>query len=500
VDFASRRQQKLLADRGLVIMPQGPGMGRFLTSAALLLGTLVLIMLAAGPMVKSRVEKLKPDDVYHIYMVTAAAHDHWDALPDDLGVMEKFARWRPHNTNAVTEPLWPWLASRVPGVASDPEFMATTAFDPAERVERVLWAQVGLAAGFAGIIGLMAAKRWPVGVALGAVLPATGLVLLPLALEPGPGLLFAILNFITWMTALRLLQRNHMAQHVVFGIFCGLAWLTDERGWMVPAVWLVVSGLKALRSLLRSGEVLEDVWSGRRHFVGLVAAGLAWLLICAPRLSTASKRWGEPFFSASYQWMWAENGAEAFRADLAAAFFYPQKDAPERDVPSFETWRANPSATLPAERLRTGAVAAAAEFVRGNPWVWRGIYPAGLLLILAIAGGLLLVQKMRPDQSEAGLALQSRDAVGRSAFVVLAVLCALAWEAWLWPVTGSRAGLRMVWCPFVYSLAAAVAALADRAAVKGVPAVRLVPVTVLVWGLNVGLAVLPVLEWLRRFH
>ncbi|HEX2748703.1 MAG TPA: hypothetical protein VHM91_11935, partial [Verrucomicrobiales bacterium] len=341
MSFSPRRQQELMNDPGLTILPPGPAWGSFAVSFVLLAVLVFAFIYRASTLINesrsretSAVPVMSTEEKHRVNLaLNARAGQQGEA---EAGVMDRFIRWLPCRTDGETGALWPWVISRF--AAGDHPFQENAVMeeDPS-LLRRGLWIHVWIVGILLTLLSLVAASSLSPPAAVLMLLPAAFLVLLPRAVVFGPDLLYYLLFFLAWLCALRLLRKNSVWLHGIFGVVAGFAWLADTSGWIVVAAWFLAASCRWLREVLRRGHGLPDEsWTCRNHFVGLVALVIGWVAVCSPRCGASMDRWGSPFFSWQQQWMWMDSTDRNALREWAKA--HPGKNEldalPENERPS----------------------------------------------------------------------------------------------------------------------------------------------------------------------
>lgn len=463
VNYAPRREKELLNDPGLVIVPPGPGRVAFWTS--LVLAALMAAFFywqvgkkEAGSEFGDRPHDgvgLRADRDYAIHTLIRSRHAH---APDaNAGLTENSLRWFPHLTDGDLQPLWPWvMRSQVE------EGHVRAGFEPerdAGLLRRVQSVQVWLLTGFVLLCGLMGARVLSPGALLPALLPGTLAVLLAYGTDFGPAGMNYVLVFLSWVCALRLLHRNSVWLHGVFGVLTGLAWLTDVTALLVVAAWLVAATARWVRICFRRGEQgLHETWIARNHFVGLLVVVIAWVAVCGSRCGASMDHWGRPLFAWQHHWMWLDNEAEA-RA--LTDYFEDTRSLTGRriDLSGWDDYWKTHTVDQARERITAGGAQVWGQFLGLRPPqeppapFWKrgaqrqGVWLAGAAALCA-AAWLVAVTRRRRDGPPAPLPCGSAACV---MFVLLTGAGYGAWYAWYAPVQNDPRFLLVLYLPLMWS-------------------------------------------------
>jgi hypothetical protein len=469
-------------DPGLTIVPPGPGGRSMLFTLAILAVMLFGFVHQAGVQIdKESPNAAKPMTREEKYRINLALMAHADQRADlESGLTERFTRWMPHRTDGETGPFWPWIMSRI--VADGHPFQERAVMgEDYDLLRRGKWGHVWLTVLFLAFAGLIAGSSLSPPAAVLILLPATFSSLLPQAVSFQPDLLYFLLIFLCWICALRLLRRNSVWLHGIFGVLTGLAWLTDTTAWIVLAAWFTAAcGRWLIAVLRRSDGPAEEPWTSRNHFVGLFAVAIGWIVVCAPRCGASMDRWGRPFFSWPQQWTWLDSMDRNNLLDWARAHDSREKlDAiPESERPSFSNYQRTHTPEQMKDRLATGWEREWSDFIdpagrrrteessiwRTDLMATRGLYPAGALMLLAGAAVMALNRRKSADRE--GLKVPDGGFAG-AMFTTLASAGFGVWYAWSAPV--SHGGLTVIYLPLIFCLVSGAESLMILARMRGAP-------------------------------
>lgn len=461
--YSERRDKELLSAPGTTIVPPGPGGVAFWVS-------LLLAALVAGMLVWSA-GKRKPGaefgDVPHHgvglranvnYAINTLIRSQEEHAPDEnAGVTENFQRWLPHLTDGDVQPLWPWVMS-----SQVEDGHQSAGFEPekdAGLLRRVKTVQVWMLAGFLLLCGLMAARGLSPGAVLPALLPGTLVALLAYGTDFGPAGMNYMLVFLSWFCALRLLHRNSLWLHGVFGILTGLAWLTDATALLVVAAWLLAATARWLRICFRRGEQgLHETWIARNHFVGLIVVVMAWVAVCGSRCGASMDHWGRPLFAWQHHWMWLDSEAEA--RSLTDRFEDARSLTGRRqDLPGWDDYWNTHTAEQARGRLTTGWAQVWTRFMGAEPprsqaalfWqrgrLRQAVWLAGAAA-LSVVASLIALTRRRRDGPPAPLPCGSVACV---LFVLFAAGAYGAWYGWYSPIQSDPRFLLVLYLPLGWS-------------------------------------------------
>jgi len=464
VNYSERRDKELLSAPGTVVVPPGPGAAAFWISL-LLAGLVAALFIWQAGERKPGAEfgdhlhegmGLQRHEAAALNTLIRSRHAH---APDaEAGVTENSLRWLPHLTDGDVQPLWPWVMR---GAVAEGHLRA--GFEPEKDealLARVQVRQKWLIAGFILLCGVLAGRLWHPGAVLPVLLPATLAALLAYGMDFGPVGLNYLLVFLSWVCALRLLHRNSVWLHAVFGVLTGLAWLTDVTALLVVAAWLVAATARWVRICFRRGEqAVHETWIARNHFVGLLVVVMTWVAVCGSRCGAAMDHWGRPLFAWQHHWMWLDNDAEALA--LRDRFEEARAVGGRRvDLPGWEDYFQTHTAEQARERLASGWSQVWGRFLGTEPpewppylfWklhairqsAWLGT-AAGLLLV---AGVIAFSRRGPPDRAAVRLPCGSAACV---LFVLVATVAYGAWYAWYVPVQSDARFLLVLYLPLLWS-------------------------------------------------
>ena len=313
------RRYAIEDDEQVTIVPPGPGWRQFGISAFCTTAILVLCWYFAGLLIQQTNQNLGPvkdvvsgevqgdQDQKHNINQALLARDFLTPRPD-LGMMDNLLRWMPHRTDGVVAPLWPWVAARLatPG-QSYREFEVTE--QDRELFVKGKWANVAMVLVFLWALGLVMARAFRPAATVAVLLLGAFGVLVPRAVYFQPEPLFFILFFLTWVCAVKLLMKNDLWLHALFGLLGGLAYLAKTSIEPLMLAWFGIAAIRFVAACLRRRDdsLTEQNWTCRNHFIGLIVFAFAWLAITLPRYVAAHERWGEARFSYPAAWMWMDD-------------------------------------------------------------------------------------------------------------------------------------------------------------------------------------------------
>lgn len=498
VSFSPRRHKELMSDPGLVIVPPGPGWRTVWFSVLLVTVVAGWFVYAGGMLIdaadrsSSGFQKAGRAEQYAVSRVMAAAADRRVDPGSELAA--HLIRQLPRDTDGVMEPLWPWIMAKFL-----PHEELTTGWSGRDFLRRGKSVQVWMAALFVWVAGVLAARSMSPGAVMAMLVPGAFVGLLPQAVSFQPDVLYYALTFLSWVCAVRLLMKNSVGLHAVFGMLSGLAWLADSSAWILTAAWFLASGARWVRGILRRGERPDEVWSCRNHFIGLVVAGLCWFAVSGPRCSVASERWGSAFFSWPQQWMWADNADAAAKLAPRYPVAGDYAGLPADGGLSLSTWRRTHTAEQAGKRLADGWSAVWKELVAPKPvgisslaaphpqlMAWRGVWAGAAALTLLVAGGMVMARRHAVDRD--GLKLPC-GSIPAALFVLLAATGYGLWYGWYLPIERSERFLPVIYFPVTFSFVWGAVRLATLARMRGASRWQLQALHLLFWLIFAAVAV-----------
>jgi hypothetical protein len=246
-------------------------------------------------------------DQKHNMRRSLEARDQLAGRDAPAGVNAALLHWMPRETDGVVAPLWPWVAARItePGhVIDEANFTTDTPQDMA-LFRSGKWLNVGLTLGVVWLLGLYSYRKLGFLAATNLTLLCAFGAFLPRAVYFQPEPLFYTLFLLAWLCALKLLQKNTLWLHVLFGIVCGLAYLAKTSIEPLILGWFCVATYRFFLGCIRPRP--ESPWCGRCHFIGCLAFAFSYLGVIAPNLSWNQEKFGNPFHTYPRYWMWMDN-------------------------------------------------------------------------------------------------------------------------------------------------------------------------------------------------
>jgi hypothetical protein len=334
------------------------------------------------------------------------------------GIGQGISTWLPHRTDGVVAPLWPWIAAHFAAGdhVIDPEtFDVNTPADMA-FFQRGKWVNVAITGVFLGLVVLTCARRFSVLATVNLMVLAGLGALLPRAVYFQPEPLYLCLYFLCWVIALTMFESNPLRHYALFGLVCGLTYLTKTSIQPLVAAWFLAMGVRfAGCALPGRWKASTERWHPRHHVIGTLVCAVCFLLVTAPRLSFAYERWGRPFFSYPEVWMWMDDFEEHGKRWMAE---HPDKaslDAvPKDEWPSPSNYHRTHTTDQIRERLSHGIREKVGNFLAPQPtgknggtpekpwkrmFEFRGAYLGGVALIFLLVW--MLTWRRRNNEPDA---------------------------------------------------------------------------------------------------
>jgi hypothetical protein len=436
--------------------------------------------------------------VLGIHLISAAVtirHSNQDHVASDQGAEMWLAATSrddllPQRTDGVRHPLWSWLARSVYTEEKQTFF------------ERGKWLNTLLCMVFLCGLGVGVA-RWldPLATANLLFLSSLGILLVRgTYFQPEP--LYYILIFLALLLALKILRGAPFWLYAIFGIVCGLAFLSKPSLAPFLAVFCLAVALRAVLTRLGS----DSGWSIPKNLAGLATALgiLAMMLIPLAAFSTA--HFGTPLFNYTKYWIWMDDFmTEAWPFQDKYPGRVQLEQLPETERPSLSWYLQRHGFGDAAGRLGAGAWQVFVRFffpeakLPLSGFVWRppakkweqplahrGIY---LFLLAGLCGLLIASSRLR--------LLESMKRPGNFACVLFAAMLGIVYVllyGWYWPIGRGDRFMGSLWIPCVFGLCWLAFELRRRAASRFGDAAYLG-----VHGLVLALLVLQIVGILWRF-
>jgi hypothetical protein len=353
----------------------------------------------------------------------------------------------PQRTDGVRHPLWSWIA----------RFVYTE--DNEAFFERGKWLNAALSIVFLSALGISVA-RWldPLAIANLLLLISLGILLVRATyFQPEP--LYYILFFLAGLLAWKILRGGApLWLHALFGLLCGLAYLSKPS----LAPFLVVFGaamiLRTTLLLLNSQPPMT------RDLVGVVMALMIAAVLVVPLAIFSSEHFGRPLFNYTRYWMWMDDFmTEAWPFQDKYPGRVQLEQLSDDEAPSISWYFKRHGVGDAAQRLFTGTREVLARFffpeakipLRGifwrpaekrweQPLTHRGIYLflLGILCVLLMAlGRARLFDRLKRPGNVSCLVFA----------LLLAVLYSLLY-GWYWPIGRGDRFMGSLWIPAVFLL------------------------------------------------
>jgi hypothetical protein len=413
--------------------------------------------------------------VVAIHLLAAAVtirHSNQDSTASDQGAemwMAAMARkdLLPQRTDGVRHPLYSWVA----------RFVFTE--DKGEFFSRGKWLNTALCVLFLGVLGL-AAARWldPLALANLLLLASLGILLVRgTYFQPEP--LYYILSFLAAVLAWRLLGGGPLWVWAVFGVVCGLAYLSKPSLQPLLIVFGAAFAFRVVLALRGSG------WNVAANLGGLVLAmGILGVMLVPLALFSAS-HFGKPLFNYTKYWMWMDDfETEAWPFQDKYPGLAQLRTLPPEETPSLGWYFQRHSTADFSSRLASGMRDVTVRFffpepkLKGRAFFWRkdgkkweqplahrGVYVIALATLVL---GLAVVARKTLDG-----VVRNPDVWARAAFVLMVAGIYIGLYGWYWPIGKGDRFMGSLWIPCVFLLIWLAWALRERVTVRGAGAVYL---------------------------
>jgi hypothetical protein len=405
--------------------------------------------------------------VIAIHLIAASVtirHSNQDPVASDQGAEMWLAATArddllPQRTDGVRHPLWSWIA-RFTYTESKKEFF-----------ERGKWLNTLFCIAFLCGLGVVV-TRWlePLATANLLLLSSLGILLVRgTYFQPEP--LYYILLFLAAVLAWRILRGAAQWLYAVFGIVCGLAYLSKPSLAPFLAVFCLATALRAVLTLRSQ----NSDWSLGRNVAGLaITIGILAMMI-VPLAVFSATHFGKPLFNYTQYWMWMDDFmTEAWPFQDKYPGRVQLEQLPPEETPSPWWYFRRHGIAEAANRLSAGTrevvirfffpetkVPLRAIFWRlpdkkwEQPLAHRGIY-------LLMLGGLcvLLIGASRSEL------IGNLTLPGNVSCLVFAALLAVVYSilyGWYWPIGRGDRFMGSLWIPSVFLLIWAAFVLRHRA-------------------------------------
>jgi hypothetical protein len=353
----------------------------------------------------------------------------------------------PQRTDGVRHPLWSWIA----------RFVYTE--DNQAFFARGKWLNTALSVVFLCVLGI-AVARWLDPLATANLLLLTGLgILLARATYFQPEPLYYVLFFLAGLLAWQILRGGApLWLHALFGVLCGLAYLSKPSLAPFLAVFIAAMILRTTLLLWNSQPLMTRDWAGV-----LMALALAAVML-VPLAIFSSEHFGRPLFNYTRYWVWMDDFmTEAWPFQDKYPGRAQLEQLPDDEAPSFSWYFKRHGAGDAARRLFGGTREVWARFLfpeakvplRGffwrppekrweQPLTHRGIYLflLGILcVVLTALGWPRLLDSLKPP--------------GEVSCLVFAALLAAIYSllyGWYWPIGRGDRFMGSLWIPAVFLL------------------------------------------------
>ncbi len=494
MSYPFRARRYSLDDDPMVPMsPPGPGWRQFTISALATTLILVLCWYFASLLIQQTNQNLGPvtdpvsgevrgdQDQKHNINQALLARDFMTPRKD-LGLMANLMRWMPHRTDGVVAPLWPWVAARLttPG---QPYRETEVTEDDRKLFTKGKWANVAMVLAFLWALGLVLARSFRPAATVAVLLLAGFGALIPRAVYFQPEPLYFILFFFTWICGVKLLMKNDLWLHALFGLMGGLAYLGKTSVEPLLLAWFGISALRFLYLMLRKEDdpSVDQPWTRRNHFIGLIVFAFAWMAVTVPRYSFAQERWGDARFSYPGAWMWMDDYQSCYTWMGA----HPDKKSleaiPAGDRPSLANYLKTHPATAVQDRLHDGTRDKLTRWLApkivkpkagGDFPGWRvlldrrGVYLGAITAVMLATA--LLVWSRRKSVDRTGLSV-SPGAWAAALFTVGTVVGYSLLYGWYDPIGRGDRFMLSLYAPLVFCLIWASESLMNLAIMRRAP-------------------------------
>ncbi len=399
--------------------------------------------------------------------------------------------WFPMRTNAVSNPLWPWMAAKL-------------AWHDDEALFFLKGKWLNLSVGAAALAaGALVAIRWLPILPVVNLLLLTGLgSLLPRAVYFQPEPLYYISFTTACVLGTMLLFRNPLLHYTLFGIAAGFAYLAKSGIDPLLLAWFGAGCWRVFRWALDKDERAKGwgngVWAPQRHLTGIVLVAAGFGVVATPRLIWANARFGDPFFNMPKYWMWHDDYA-AQSVPFLINFSHKSKISalPSDEVPSLRNYIRTHTPRQVLDRLSDGVAAKLSRFFlpesgkrkKNRPWRYllqnRGHYLVALFFALSL---LYIVARFRdlkftPGDSAAGIFTAAVFGIYVLAF------------GWYDPIGRGDRFMMTLYAPLVLAICVGIDSLRKRLALRtielSVNLLHLVIFAFLTWNI-IGLLARPV--------
>jgi hypothetical protein len=388
-------------------------------------------------------------------------HSNQDSTASDQGAemwMAALARedLLPQRTDGVRHPLWSWVARH-----------AYTE-DAAAFFKRGKWINTALCLLFLTVLGV-AASRWldPLALANLLLLSSLGILLVRgTYFQPEP--LYYVWSFLAMVLAWRLLRGGALWLWAVFGVVCGLAYLSKPS--LAPFL-VICAGAFVFRALLalRGGGL-----SLRRNVAGAALATVILGVMLVPLAIFSASHFGKPLFNYTKYWMWMddfETEAQPFQDKYPGGV--QLKTLRPEDTPSLGWYFRRHGPKDFCARLTEGMQGVTSRFffpepkLKGHNFFWRTdpkkweqpLSHRGVYVVLLAALVFALVALTRPLEI-----LRDPNAWARAAFVLGLAGIYIGLYGWYWPIGKGDRFMGSLWIPCVFLLVWLAWSLRERAA------------------------------------
>ena len=394
--------------------------------------------------------------VVGIHLISAAVtirHSNQDPVASDQGAEMWLAATSrddvfPQRTDGVRHPLWSWIARSVYTEEKQTFF------------ERGKWLNTLLCVAFLCGLGV-AVTRWldPLATANLLLLSSLGILLVRgTYFQPEP--LYYFLIFLAIILGWKILRGAPVRLYAVFGIICGLAYLSKPSLAPFLAVFCMAFALRTCLTRLNA----DAIWSIPKNLAGLVMALAILGVMLVPLAAFSKTHFGTPLFNYTKYWIWMDDFmTEAWPFQDRYPGRVQLERLPKEETPSLSWYLQRHGIGDAAKRLGVGAREVVVRFFFPEPklplsgFFWRppgkkweqplahrGIY---LILLGGLCGMLIVVS--RPPLMET---LREPGNLAGFLFATMLGIVYFLLYAWYWPIGRGDRFMGSLWIPCVFAL------------------------------------------------
>jgi hypothetical protein len=276
--------------------------------------------------------------------------------------------------------------------------------------------------------------------------------------QPEP--LYYILFFFAVVLAWQILQGGPLWLYTVFGVVCGLAFLSKPSLLPFLIVFCAAFCLRAFLTL-RSGDT---GWRVPRNLAGMVLAFAILAVMLFPLALFTEKHFGSPLFNYTKYWMWMDDFmTEAWPFQDKYPGRVQLEQLPEEEKPSPTSYLKKHSLDEALKRLGSGTWQVFSRFLfpeaklRWSGFFWRSpekkweqpLAHRGIYLMLLASLCALLAATCRTAIKQ--LLTRPGNIAGLCFAVALGGIYLLLY-GWYWPIGRGDRFMGSLWIPAVFAL------------------------------------------------